>query len=60
MYGIKEPRCIERDSEIDRAFKYTKKEILSVLKDQKVSLSRARTLFKDILDDIENNNVITL
>lgn len=41
-------------------FEYAKKEILAILKEQKVSLSKVRALFNDILEDIEDNNPITL
>lgn len=40
-------------------FDFTKKVILLILKDQKVSLSKIRHLFNVILRDIENNNPIS-
>lgn len=40
-------------------YEYAKKAILDILKGQKVSLSKVRCLFKDILEDIEDNNPIT-
>ena len=39
---------------------YARKAILAILKDQKVSLSKTRALFNHILEDIEDNNPITL
>lgn len=39
---------------------YAKKAILAILKDQKVSLSKTRTLFNHILAEIEDNNPICL
>lgn len=38
----------------------TKKAILAIIKSQNVSLSKVRYLFNDIIQDIEDNNVITL
>lgn len=37
-----------------------KKMILSILKEQKVSLSQARGIFKDIINTIEDKNPICL
>ena len=37
-----------------------KKEILSILKEQKVSLSQARGVFEDLLHNIEDTNPICL
>ena len=39
---------------------YAKKAILEILKAQKVSLSKIRALFNDILRDIEDNNPVNL
>lgn len=41
-------------------FDLAKEKILSVLKEQKVSLSKARALFNSILIEIEDDNPITL
>lgn len=41
-------------------FDLAKEKILSVLKEQKVSLSKARMLFNSILIEIEDDNPITL
>lgn len=40
--------------------KLIKKEILSILKKQKVSLSQARGIFEDIINCIEDSNPICL
>ena len=42
------------------AFETTKKEILSILKEQKVSLSNVRCLFNDILFEIEDKNPVSI
>lgn len=39
---------------------YAKKAIITILKEEKVSLSKTRHLFNSILQDIERNNPITL
>ena len=44
----------------DDEFKSAKEAILLILKMKKVSLSKARILFHNILDEIEDNNPITL
>lgn len=54
------PREGHWNKEADEDIEYAKKAILSILKEQKVSLSKTRTLFHWILDDIEDNNPITL
>lgn len=41
-------------------FDLAKEKILSVLKEQKVSLSKTRMLFNSILIEIEDDNPITL
>lgn len=41
-------------------FETTKKKILSLLNEQKVSISKTRYLFHVILDEIEDDNPITL
>lgn len=41
-------------------FNHAKKAILSIIKEEKVSLSKVRCLFNDILKDIEDNNPVTL
>ena len=53
-------RTIEWNIELDEDRDYAKKAILSILKDQKVSLSKIRALFNDILRDIEDNNPLSL
>ncbi|KAI4445133.1 hypothetical protein C823_007640 [Eubacterium plexicaudatum ASF492] len=40
--------------------KFAKKAILEILKSQKVSLSKTRYLFDGIIQEIEDNNLITL
>ena len=47
------------DIDLEEDLKKTKKEILTILKEQKISLSKARALFNDILNDIEDNNPVT-
>ena len=49
-------RKVEWNKELGEDMEYTKKTIL--LKDQKVSLSKIRTLFDSILIDIEDKNPI--
>lgn len=39
-------------------FDYAKKAILTILKDQKVSLAEISMLFRSIIEDIERNNPI--
>lgn len=51
-------RTIEWNKELGEDMEYSKKEILTILKQQKVSLSKIRTLFNSILRDIEDNNPI--
>lgn len=58
MFEINQPRMIEWREDED--FEHTKKAILSILKDEKVSLSKIRSLFNNILEDIEDNNPINL
>jgi len=52
------PRTIQWDLSLGEDFDSTKKAILNILKDQKVSLSKTRTLFNKILEEIEDNNPI--
>lgn len=52
------PRMKELNENQNSAF--IEKIILLILKEQKVSLSQARTLFNDILNEIEDNNIINL
>lgn len=40
--------------------KNIKKMILSILKEQKISLSETNYIFQNILEDIEKNNPITI
>lgn len=53
-------RMTEWDSYSGENIVYAKKAILTILKEQKVSLSKTRTLFNRILEEIEDNNPITL
>lgn len=47
-----------REWDDEESFEYTKKEILSILKEQKVSISKVRGLFNDILIEIEDENPV--
>lgn len=60
MYEIKELRLTEWNSDLGHDYNKAEKEILSILKEQKASLTMARTLFKGILDKIEDKNIINL
>ena len=42
------------------SLEHTKKEIISILREQKVSLSRTRFLFNLILEEIEDKNPISI
>ena len=53
-------RTVEWNKELGEDCDYAKKEILKILKDQRVSLSKIRALFNDILREIEDNNPIIL
>ena len=53
-------RIVEWNKELGEDCDYAKKAILEILKDQKVSLSKVRCLFNNILRDIEDNNPISL
>ncbi len=53
-------RTYEWNKELGDDFDFTKKAILTILKDQKVSLSKIRCLFNSILREIEDNNPVTL
>lgn len=53
-------RMTEWNKELGEDREHAKKAILAILKDQKVSLSKIRALFNDILRDIEDNNPISL
>lgn len=53
-------RTVEWNKELGEDDDYTKKAILAILKDQKVSLSKVRCLFNSILRDIEDNNPVSL
>lgn len=52
------PRTLQWDLSLGEDFDSTKKAILNILKDQKASLSKTRTLFNKILEEIEDNNPI--
>lgn len=51
-------RKLEWNKEYGEDIEYAKKAILSILKEEKVSLSKVRTLFDDILVEIEDKNPI--
>lgn len=53
-------RMTEWNKNLGEDIDYAKKAILAILKDQKVSLSKTRTLFNRILVDIEDNNHVNL
>ena len=55
-FEVKTPREIVWGENED--FNHVKKAILSILKEEKVSLSKIRGLFRNILEDIEDNNPI--
>lgn len=50
----------EWDNEKGEDINKTKKVILTILKDQKVSLSQTVILFNKIIEEIEDNNPITI
>lgn len=52
-------RELEWNKELGEDADYAKKVILTVLKDQNVSLSKTRALFNSILIEIEDKNPIT-
>lgn len=54
------PREIEWDASLGENIDYAKKAILAILKDQKVSLSKTRTLFNYIIREIEDKNPVNL
>ena len=53
-------RIVEWNKELGEDRDYAKEAILAILKEQKVSLSKIRALFNDILREIEDNNPINL
>ena len=53
-------RIVEWNKELGEDCDYAKKAILSILKEQKVSLSKTITLFDKIVKEIEDNNPITI
>ncbi len=59
-FDRKSPREMQWNISLDENFDGAKKKILNILKEQKVSLSKTRTLFKRILDEIEDENPVTL
>lgn len=59
-FNRKTPREIEWNIALNEDFYGTKKKILNILKEQKVSLSKTRTLFNSILDEIEDDNPVML
>lgn len=54
------PRERQWDKSTGEDYDLAKEKILSVLKEQKVSLSKTRALFNSILIEIEDNNPIVL
>lgn len=52
------PRTIELSPEQDS--EYIETAIISILKEQKVSLSQARAIFNHILTKVEDKNLINL
>ena len=60
-YEIPIPReTIWNPNMINENFDETKKKIMNLLKEQKVSLSKTRYLFHCILNEIEDDNPITI
>lgn len=53
-------RTVMWNIDLNENWDYAKKAILTILKEEKVSLSKTRCLFNSILRDIEDNNPITL
>lgn len=53
-------RMKEWNKELGEDEEFVKKAILAILKDQKVSLSRTRSLFNHILAEIEDNNPVSI
>ena len=53
-------RVTEWDKNKGEDLEYVKKEILSILKEQKVGLSKIRLLFNIILEEIEDNNPVNI
>lgn len=51
-------RTVTWNTDLGENLDYTKKAILAILKDQKVSLSKVRCLFNNILKDVEDNNPV--
>lgn len=60
MYGEKNYRIKEWDEDRLENIDNAKKEILEILKKQKVSLSKTRFLFDSIINDIEDRNPINI
>ena len=60
MYRENNYRIKECDEDRLENIDNTKKEILEILKKQKVSLSKTRFLFDIIIDDIEDRNPINI
>lgn len=59
-YDKKSLREMQWNISLDEDFDGSKKKILNILKEQKVSLSKTRALFNRILDEIEDENPVTL
>ena len=53
-------RMKEWNKEFGEDEDFVKKAILAILKDQKVSLSKTRSVFNHILEEIEDNNPVNI
>ena len=60
VYNNFTPRLEEWNECLGEDKEHAKKEILRILREQKVSLSQTRCLFFDILSEIEDDNPVTL
>lgn len=60
LYNYNVPREVNWNEQAGENLEEVKKAILNILKEQKVSLSKTRYLFHYILDEIEDENPITL
>lgn len=54
------PRELEWNENCGENIESAKKEIFAVLNKHKISLSKARTLFSYVLNEIEDKNIIKL
>ena len=60
MFNTEKPLETFWDKSLGEDYDFAKKAILIILKEQKVSLSKTRRLFHEILLEIEDKNPITL